>query len=191
MAREAFTIINIDSTVLFIPEGEVYEWVSKRTREIGRKARELCPPGRTMRRGSTRYVNRNVLRASIRTRTTFKGTRLDFGQISVGPADQGGGDYTEFVLGGTAYQGQRYIYSRRGYANKASIDAIITRRGVAALGRAAPADLPIAWAMRFRTDGGRHWRVHGQKSNPFLTDAHNAVARRHPDSMGLFASPFF
>lgn len=189
MAREAFESINVDSRVLFIPSGDVYEWVSKRTREIGRKTRELCPPGRSMARHN-RYRSKGVLRASIRTRTTFNGVRLDFGQISVGPADQGGGDYVGHVLGGTAFQGRRYIYSNAGFSHKAIIDSIITRRGVAALGRAAPSDLPIAWAMHFRTDGGRHWRVHGQRSNPFLSDAYNAVARRHPKSLGLLASPF-
>jgi hypothetical protein len=189
MARDVIVAVNVDSTILFLPEGDVYEWTQARTKEIGRIARRLCPPGRSMARHS-RYVSKGVLRRSIRTKTTFNGVRLDFGQVSVGPADQGGGNYVEHVLGGTAYQGMRYIYSHRGYANKAAIDAIITRRGVSAFGRyVQPSDLPVAWAMRFRTDGGRHWRVHGQRQNPFLTDAWNAVAARHPSAMGLFRGP--
>lgn len=190
MAREVITALAVDSTILFVPGGDVYDWVEKRTNGVGRKARELCPPGRSMRRPTTRYVSTGALRRSIRTTTKVEGTRLDVGTISVGPVDQGGGNYVEHVLGGTAYQGHRYIYSHRGYAHKAIIDSVISRRGVSALGRVAPADLPVAWAMRFRTDGGRHWRVHGQRSNPFLTDAWNAIARRHPTSMGIFANPF-
>lgn len=192
MARTPITLITVDSTQLFVPSGDVYDWVEKVCRQVQREARELCPPGRSRRRPTTRYVNKNVLRGSIRSRTRAAGRRLDAGFVSVGPADQGGGDYTDFVLGGTAYQGTRYIYSHRGFANKAIIDAVISRRGVRVmgLGSVGPKDLQGNWVMRFRTDGGRHFRVHGQKRNPFLFLAYNRIARRHPDSLGEFDVPW-
>lgn len=192
MARTPITAIEVDSTVLFVPTGDVHDWVEKICRSVQREARVLCPPGRSKRRATTRYINKNVLRSTIRSRTRMAGTRLDVGTISVGPADQGGGDYTEYVLGGTGYQGTRYIYSRRGYANKAIIDAVVSRRGIRALGvgQVTASDLQGNWVMRFRTDGGRHFRVHGQKRNPFLFLAWNRIARRHPDSLGEFANPW-
>lgn len=196
MPREAIEIIDVNSTGLFLPEGEVYDWVEKVTRSVGREARLLCPPLRS-KRTTSRYVPTGRLRASIKTKTRMDGTRLDVGTISVGPAidplDKHHHDYSTFVLGGTAYQGMRYIYSREGYAHKAIIDAVIGRRGIVNIGLGQgirPKDMQGRWAMRFRTDGGRHFRVHGQKRNPFLFEAHNKVALRHP-SMGQFAVPWF
>jgi hypothetical protein len=190
MARTPIVAIHVDSSDLFHLGGDVYDWTEKICRQVQREARVLCPPGRSRRRATTRYVSKGVLRATIRSRTRQAGSRLDVGVISVGPADQGGGDYTEFVLGGTAFQGTRYIYSHRGFANKAIIDAVISRRGVRVLGvgRVGPKDLQGNWVMRFRTDGGRHFRVHGQKRNPFMYSAWNRVARRH--GMGEFPVPW-
>src|SRR5215831_15778909 len=193
MPREVIVALQIDSTSEFIPGGDVPGWTENRIKDIARRARILCPPSarsKALRRETTAYVNMGVLKKTIRSKTPAAGHRLDVGDCSVGPADQGGGDYTEFVLRGTAYQGMRYIYSSRGYPNRAIINAVITRRGVRGLGGAQVADLPYWWRMRFRTDGGKHYRVHGQKRNPFMTDAWNEVAALHPSALGFFRGPF-
>lgn len=195
MARQVAAVLNVgvvDSTVLFLPGGDVYDWTRNRTKDVARSARALCPPGRSHRRATTRYVSTGRLRRSIRAKTSVDGTRLDVGKVSVGPVDQGGGNYVGHVIGGTAYQGMRYIYSDRGYPNKAIIDAVISRRGIMTLGlgrQVTAKDLQGNWVMRFRTDGGRHFRVHGQRGNPFLTDGYNVVAARHA-ALGFMGSPF-
>jgi hypothetical protein len=194
IASIALDVASVDSTELFLPSGDVFDWTVGIMRDVAREARILCPPGHSNRRASTRYVNTNRLRGTIRSKAVVAGRRLDAATVSVGPArdpsDKNGNDYAMFVLGGTGFQGTRYIYSRRGFAHKVAIDAVITRRGVTQFGRAVPEDLNPTWRMKFRTDGGKHFRVHGQRRNPFLFSAYNRIARRHSGALAEFDLPF-
>lgn len=193
MAREVISVVVIDSTILFAPDGDVHSWMGKITKEIAREARLLAPPTRTMRRSTTKYVNTGKLQRSIKALpVTQTSGHVDDGGVRVGTK------YYKYVLGGTAHQGMRYIYSDTGWEHKAIIDAAITRRGVVSMGMMGVEAkwLPPSWAMRFRTDGARIFRVRGQKRNPFLTSGYNRVANRHGalgqpmQGFGEYASPY-
>lgn len=89
--------------------------------------------------------------------------------------------HTRYVLFGTAHQGQRYIYSNGGFANKAIVDQM-------ARGKFYPGELTQGWWLKIdegpsRRTGAYHrgpiLRVHGQKANNFLLKGYNATARTH------------
>lgn len=184
MARPVITSMLIDSTVLFAPGGDVHQWTKHITRYVAQACKAYGPPAHSMRRATTRYVSTGKLARSIQHDADTIGPRQVDGIVWVDVP------YAQYVLGGTAYQGYRYIYSRAGYPNKALIDATITRRGVRAVG--APKSvtgLNRRWVMRFRTDDGRYFRVHGQKRNPFMTNGYNAVAKVHR-ALGEFRTPY-
>jgi hypothetical protein len=78
--------------------------------------------------------------------------------------------HAKYVLEGTAFQGNRYIYTTHGWANKTVVDGWIRHR-------------------QFTMDRGQHGfvmpvrgkmylRVHGQRANPFLSDAYASVQRK-------------
>src|SRR5262245_66479144 len=122
MARKPLTTVSVfivDSTPLFVRGGDVYDWTEKLARQIQRASVELCPPNHTNRRATTRYVNSRRLMRHIHSRTRMDGTRLDEGMVfvsaTIDPDDKNGTDYSDMVLGGTGYQGTRYIYSNRGF----------------------------------------------------------------------------
>jgi hypothetical protein len=98
-----------------------------------------------------------------------------------------GAPHAEFVLGGTAYQGMRFIY--RNYAAKAKADrlAVLERRGV----HIDPSEMR---GMTMRLPPYSHFKVYqlrvkGQRANNFLFDGYNEVARMH-EALGQFHNPY-
>ena len=165
MARVAIVAIEIHSERLFLPGGDVWDWTKEVTAEVKGAAKRLAPPGRSMRRPTTRYTSTGRLRRSIRSSSNTNGPHGVLGYITVDAP------YAHFVLGGTAFQGHRYIYSTVGFMHKPLVDLYAARKH--------PPSLPHTWFMVLRPSGAYRLRVHGQKANPFLTDGYNEVARIH------------
>lgn len=160
---------------LFAPGGDVSRWTAKTTREVKNASKALAPPSRS----SSRYGRRpstGALRRSMVGKSTRVGRLLISGTVSVNTP------YAKFVLGGTAHQGRRFIYSHWGFANKSEVDKIARR--VSRGGRAIEDFVEQGIYMRLPltgVGGSRifHLRVHGQKANNFLIDGYNIVAARH------------
>jgi hypothetical protein len=178
MARAVITAIEIHDARLFVPGGDAYDWVKGVTRETKTAAKALAPPHRSFARwprSGTGELNR-----SIYGRVTSRGKILN---AEIGAS----ADHAVYVLGGTAFQGQRFIYSRLGWVNKSRVDAIaegIRRqvRGGAQIERGGDR-IRKGWAMGVRPGAGfgksPRLRVKGQIANPFLTDGYNVTAAHH------------
>jgi hypothetical protein len=165
----------VDSASLFMdpPNQDVLEWTNTVARELKAKAVLYCPPNRrNLRVGS--YQGRTSSGALRNSISTFV---YNYGDVHVLSIDLSADtDYALFVHEGTAFQGQRYIYSNKGFAQKAAIDRAYQRgeklgKGFKGL-RMGP--LPALGPY-----SNYQLRVHGQKANPFLTDAYTAVRRVH------------
>ena len=174
MARIVLTSIVAHPDPLFAPGGDVSRWSAQITREVKMAARLLAPPIRS----TSKYGRRSsgAMRKSITGKSRRRGRLLMSGDVSVNVY------YAKWVLGGTAHQGRRYIYSTAGWANKAEVDAMANR--VARGGKAHEDDIERGLYMRLPLTGyggkrAYHLRVHGQRANPFLTDGYNVVAHRH------------
>jgi len=170
--------ILIDGSRLFIPGGDVHQWCTRVADEMKTAAVGFAPPNRSMsRRG---HVGSGKLAASIRSGVTIEAPEILSIELTAGPVfrDARGGikkDYTEFVLQGTAYQGYRYIYSTVGWQNKREID-LIMRRVLLSRVRFEKGSRD-RWYMKL--PDGFALRVHGQRKNPFLSDAYYATRRLH------------
>ena len=178
MARAVLTTITVHGAQLFAPGGDVNQWCHGVARELEGAAIRFCPPNRSMsRRG---HVGTGQLLGTIRSGVNTEAPEVLSIEVGAGPAFRQARrgakkDYTKFVLGGTAYQGYRYIYSTVGWQNKAEIDLIMRR--------------VLTSRIRFEKGSRDNWymklpdgfalRVHGQKKNPFLSDAYYAVSRIH------------
>src|SRR5262245_8272578 len=158
----------VDSTRLFVPGGDVYQWSVKVSQEIKSLAITYAPPTRShARRGSFSHGH---LRSTIRKSTRTAGPRQVTFEVSAHAVNARGQRYDQFVHEGTAYQGYRYIYSDAGWAEKPLVDSYV-RYG---LYRLAASEWwmpipPIGYALR----------VHGQRANPFITDAYTDTTRIH------------
>jgi|SRR5262245_2255717 len=99
--------------------------------------------------------------------------------------------YTMFVHGGTAFKkGGNFIYSKAGFANKATVDALAESGFHAAFpGRGIPKNL-LPLFMALPPGAGfherLHLRVHGQSANPFLYRGFNLTALDHECLGGQF-----
>lgn len=179
MAREILTLIEVHGAQLFAPGGDVHQWCTTVADELKVQAIAFAPPRRSMsRRG---HVGSGALAASIRSGVHMIGPETLDIEVGAGPVfrTRGGGekrDYTKFVLAGTAYQGYRYIYSTVGWENKAEID-LIMRRILSSRIKFGKGERD-RWYMKL-PDGKFVLRVHGQRKNPFLSDAYYAVSRIH------------
>lgn len=160
MAKVVYTSILVYPEVLFNPGHAVDRWFVRTTAELKSAVRARTP----VRSGKTR--------ASVTGRSSRIGALQAQGTVSVGGAAQ-------YVLGGTAYQGRRYIYSNAGWANKAQVD-LVARRTAAGQRAWGKDESGKGMYMAIR-DGGKkyHLRVHGQKANNFLIEGYNDVARVH------------
>lgn len=167
----------VDSSSLFRPGHAVNNWAVKVVTYMATKAGQYAPPNRSAARWPRQSTG--ALRSSIRGevyRTTSN--TLSMALSAHAP-------YLSYVHEGTAYQGYRYIYSTEGWLHKAEIDARFNRAF----------RVPRNTAGQFEPRGEQGWnmavqagagfpaapllRVHGQRANPFLTDAYVATARRH------------
>lgn len=161
---------------LFNPGHDVHRWATSLTAETKAAVKMMAPP----RRSRSRYGRRRgtgALQRSIRGVTSRKGgTRLE-STISVNVS------YASLVLGGTAAQGRRYIYSNKGWLYKPMVDA--QARLSAKGGRVSEDFVEMGLYMRLplaNVGGSRvyHLRVHGQRANNFLFDGYNIIAAKHP-----------
>lgn len=80
--------------------------------------------------------------------------------------------HTKYVIGGTAGNGLGYIYTKRGFANIATVGRMLNGEFVK--------DPPVGlWLHLSDARGGRYLRVRGQRKNNFLAKGYDATARRH------------
>lgn len=176
--------VNVDSTVLFVPGGDVNDWCVKVMSFMAINARRYAPPSRSNARWPR--ASTGNLQRSIRGRVYMGGTR------TVNMSLTASAPYVAYVHDGTAYQGYRYIYTTLGWLSKAQIDSRFRRMFSAdrnASGQfvsrpdeqgwwmpISPGHTPFAGPAGHATN--YKLRVRGQAANPFLTDAYVTTARR-------------
>lgn len=172
----------VKTTVVLYPEklfGQghlVNRWGVQLTAETKAAVKSMAPP----RRSRSRYGRRRgtgALQKSIRGTTSRIGATRQVSTVSVNTY------YAQWVLGGTAAQGRRYIYSDTGWLYKPMVDAQarLSKKG----GRASEDFIEMGFYMRLplsNVGGNRpyHLRVHGQRANNFMADGYNIVAAKHP-----------
>jgi hypothetical protein len=165
-------LVELHSAQLFAPGGDVNRWVRRTARELKEAAQGFAPPRRRNARWPRPGTGR--LNRSIKGQATWDGAKDYNIFLSAGGTEA---PYATYVLGGTAYQGKRYIYTNLGWANKRQVDAWIKGREFTATEFEAGLYMPLpatgAFSQRF------YMRVHGQKKNPFLTDGYTLVQKRH------------
>ena len=116
------------------------------------------------------------------------GIRLDFGRDGLrilNAVVESTAPHTQYVIGGTVGNGVGYIYSHRGFANRATVGRMLSGEFVK--------DPPVGlWLILSDARGGRHLRVHGQRANNFLAKGYNDTAKTHralrPIHRGLFGA---
>lgn len=175
MARAVLTEVVVFPERLFHGDGLVRRWNTRLTQELKSAVKAKAPP----RRSAARWVGRRgtgALNRSITGRTTSPGRVQAQSTVAVGVY------YAKWVLGGTASQGRRYIYSSSGWLFKPMVDAQarLSRKG----GRVNEDFAEMGFYMKLplsNVGGSRVYflRVHGQRANNFLIDGYNEIARFH------------
>jgi hypothetical protein len=164
--------VEIHDARLFAPGGPVYQWAVEVRRDLRVAAKGLAPPTRSMSKWG--HKGTGNLREAIRADVYQIGTE----QLGIDLyVDEAQAYYAKYVLNGTAYQGTRYIYSTGGWANKKVIDEWY-RKG---LHKTGPFPVGLAMGPLPPGPGGTfpfHFKVRGQKANPFITDAYWLISRR-------------
>lgn len=157
---------------LYVGNGIVNRWVRRVTFSFQKNAQLEAPVNKravTSHGGAPGALRRGIVAdVSHRTPKTLIGR-----VTSTAP-------HSLYVLGGTAAQGRRYIYSSFGWANKAQVDLIARR--VARGGRAGEGTTGFYMRLPPNAGHGRrvfHLRVHGQRANNFLVSGYNRTARTH------------
>jgi hypothetical protein len=174
---------------LWEPGHIVYDWCRQIGTELKEATKAFVPVGGKNSEARYKRVGTGRLLASVYAfghRTGPESYNLEFGA---------GMPYASFVHGGTAFQRGGYIYSNLGWANKATVDAIMLQggppRGVKPAGamRGLFMSLPPGAGHSYRY----HMRVRGQKANPFLVKAWRVVHFNHEglpsDLQFTYASP--
>jgi hypothetical protein len=169
--------IYVNSGELFEPGGAVHVWSSGVSREMWERAKAFASP-----------VNSKARRPRPRTgeleRSIKREVFADAGNI-VNFSVWAESPHAKYVHEGTAYKGRRYIYTTRGYANKATVDAWI-KGGFFEMGKGEHGwVMPLpGWSWTNRDPGGfpmqYYMKVRGQFPNPFLLNAYRMTQRRHP-----------
>lgn len=177
-----YSVMVIDSTRLFVPPGDVWEWCEDRAIEIHLAAKAYAPPGRRSARRPR--VSTGRLQNSIFYDVRPAGAkRIDI-VVSANT------EYALYVHEGTANQGNNYIYTTRGWAQKGVVDSWINNnqfRGSADdrgfwMPLPGYSILPTTKFEKARTPypSIRYTlRVRGQRANPFLADAYSLVQGKH------------
>lgn len=167
---------HIDSTLLFIPGGDVNDWCTQRTVELKTMAIEKAPPNRSSSRfyqALRKSQSTGRLAAAITGSTGMVGDRIITMRLGV---REEMAPHADYVLGGTARNGTGYIYTPLGYANYQLITAAVMSRNFKMYKGEK------GWVLNLpETYHEQHLylRVKGQRANPFITDAYAAVARVH------------
>lgn len=181
--RVIFEAVEVHPQTLFDSDGDVRRWMTQLSAEMKVSVKAHAPPNRSRARWGTR-PGTGELQRSIRADTQRSGPLQNVSTVFTTS------DHARYVLGGTAYQGLRYIYTTEGYANKELVDRIASR--VARGGRAGDGLEGLYMRLPLTGVGGRrrfHLRVHGQRANNFLFDGYNDVARKHP-ALGVLRNPY-
>lgn len=139
---------------LYQGNGAVARWISRIGREMHANVVARTP------------VRSGDLVAGIRRNDERLGLRL----LSV--AVESTAAHTKYVIGGTVGNGLGYIYTTRGFANRATVGRM--------LGGEFVDDAPLGlWLVLSDARGGRYLRVHGQRANNFLAKGYNDTAVAH------------
>lgn len=189
--------IEIHSAFLFEPGGDVWEWCDDRAGDISYWASVYCPPTRSMarrRRPSTSFLVNSIYYQTYPTGPKMIG--FDVGATA---------PYAIYVHEGTANQGNNYIYTKAGFAQKGVVDKWIKsgryRDAKSGNWLVLPGfSLLPTTKLEKGTTPFPSWnyvlRVRGQRANPFLSDAYSTVARDHPalprmraHKHGMFSKP--
>jgi hypothetical protein len=184
-------ITDMHPETLWEPGHEIYDWAEEIRRDLEVLTKGVAPGGAFGEKYSTaRYprIGTGRLNAGISASMTRTGPQsIDMAVTSSAP-------YTMYVHGGTAYQRGGYIYSNLGWANKATIDALMAARlsrpkistnrfeTGQRIGSVIPARMRGLF-MSLPPGGGQYWRYHmrvrGQRANPFLIRGYNRAAIQH------------
>jgi hypothetical protein len=186
VVKYVVTAIEVHPEILFSEGGDVRFWMGRLAQEMSAAVKAKAPPGRS--RSIWQRTSTGRLRASVNARLARTGPVQNMVTVEVGR----GLDYAVHVLGGTAFQGKRFIYTTRGYAHKAEVDfhAQRQRRG----GHVAAETKGKGWYLKLPANGVGsdrrfHLRVKGQRANNFLFDGYNEVARLH-EALDTFKNPY-
>jgi hypothetical protein len=176
MVRYVRTTLVLYPEKLFGQGHLINRWGVQLTAETKAAVKSKAPP----RRSRSKYGKRRgtgALQRSIRGTTSRIGATRQVSSVSVNTY------YAKWVLGGTAAQGRRFIYSDTGWLYKPMVDAQarLSKKG----GRVPEDFIEMGLYMRLpmaNVGGSRifHLRVHGQRSNNFMYDGYNVVAAKHP-----------
>lgn len=178
--KVVFEAVEVHPQTLFDSDGVVRRWMTELSAEMKTAVKAKAPPNRS--RAVWDRPQTGELQRSIRANTDRSGPLQNVSTVFTTA------EHARYVLGGTAFQGLRYIYSEGGWANKETVDAISRRVG---RGGRAGDDLQGMY-LRLPANGfGRIFflRVHGQRANNFLFDGYNVVARKHR-ALGQLRNPF-
>jgi hypothetical protein len=164
--------IVINSAPLFVPpRGDVWQWCEGIKRELKKFAVAFAPPNRSRAARGRIYATGDLVR-QIDSAVTIEGAeRLDIWVWSGGP-------HAKYVLGGTASQGTRYIYSTAGYANRKVIAQWFKQRQIGGIRETIGQGL-VMGPLPPGPGNAYQLRVHGQVANPYLQDAYTVVQSGH------------
>lgn len=179
--------VDIHPETLWGPGHEVFDWANGVRRDLLFSTKRAAPPfvskAKWPRQGT------GALNAGIYA------TMARVGPESIDMQVGSRVSYTMFVHGGTAFKkGSNFIYSREGFANKATVDALAESGFALGRGTGIPPRMQglfmalptfsgfVTQAGRFRSGQSKrfHLRVHGQSANPFLLRGMNHAAIKHP-----------
>jgi hypothetical protein len=155
--RYAVTRVVVNTSPMFVPGGSINSWTRRVAFETQNAAKVRAPH------------QTGLLTASIDADVDAT-PLLRVINVRVGSD----APYAKYVHEGTANNGAGYIYTTKGYANRALVDSWIARD-------VFPPN-PRGYYMPVSRRGGpTHYalRVHGQRANPFLVNGYNDVARVH------------
>ena len=180
MAKTVITAIEVNPETLFDADGDVRQWMRNLTRELKAAVVLKAPPNRSRAKWPGRRTTRALI-ASIYGTTGRSGPVQDVSEVGVRAP------HAVYVLGGTAYQGMRFIY--RSGVSKSEADRLyrLERRGV----HIDPAEMR-GKTMRlppYGRFGTYHLKVKGQRANNFLFDGYNEMSLAH-EALGQFRNPY-
>lgn len=156
MSLEVTSVVVIDQH-LYVGGGLVHRWFSR----VGNNMYSNIVGAAPIREGT---LKAGITPAHIQHEATLR--VLGFKIESTAP-------HTQYVLGGTANNGEGYIYSTKGAANPEIVERMLAGE------RVSEEENEGMW-MTIEDGGPKfHLRVHGQKANNFMLEGYNRTARTH------------
>lgn len=188
VSRVVVELEGVHPEKLFAPGHEVWNFCNQVRRDLVIATKASAPPTVSKARWTARGSTGNLQRA-------IHGNFARTGPESIDMSCESPAPYTMWVHGGTAFKrGQGYIYSREGFANRATVDALaLSGFHAGTPGQHIPGNLKGLF-MVLPTFGGQRGgrglftkgqserlklRVRGQRANPFLVRGMNLAALKH------------